>query len=68
MEVQLRHQAQEIQEVNDSMLHHSFRILPSIELNLSPQGAGEMDEDLLRKLDLVLGSFHTAIEDRACGA
>lgn len=38
-------------------------ILRSIELNLDPQGRGDMDPAALRRLDLVLGSFHSALRE-----
>jgi histidinol phosphatase-like PHP family hydrolase len=38
-----------------------FRVLRSVELNLSPIGAGDMDQAALDRLDLVLGCFHSAL-------
>src|SRR4029453_15451217 len=38
-----------------------FTILRSAEMNLSPEGAGDMRPTALRKLDLVLGCFHSAL-------
>jgi DNA polymerase (family 10) len=35
--------------------------LRSVELNLSPDGQGDMDEKSLQQLDLVLGCFHSAL-------
>jgi DNA polymerase (family 10) len=40
------------------------RILRSIEMNLSPEGQGDMDPGILRGLDLVLGAFHSALRRR----
>ncbi|HET6145653.1 MAG TPA: PHP domain-containing protein [Candidatus Acidoferrales bacterium] len=62
-EKQLEQQAEEIDEVNRSMRHSgkNFRVLRSIELNLSPRGAGDMDETALNKLDVVLGCFHSSL-------
>lgn len=37
------------------------RILRSIEMNLSPEGEGDMDPGVLRGLDLVLGAFHSKL-------
>jgi putative hydrolase len=37
------------------------RILRSIEMNLSPEGQGDMDPDVLRGLDLILGAFHSKL-------
>lgn len=62
-EMQLRQQGKEIEAINDS-LHSagkSLRILRSIELNLNPQGQGDMEEDSLAELDLVVGCFHSAL-------
>src|SRR5690348_6091536 len=47
-EVQLRRQEDEIGEVNAAMRERGFRVLRSIELNLSPGGAGDMDARALR--------------------
>jgi histidinol phosphatase-like PHP family hydrolase len=58
-EGQLAQQAEEISEVNDRV--NNVRVLRSIELNLSPTGAGDMHETALRGLDLVLGCFHSAL-------
>jgi histidinol phosphatase-like PHP family hydrolase len=37
------------------------RILRSIEMNLSPEGEGDMDPDILAGLDIVLGAFHSKL-------
>jgi histidinol phosphatase-like PHP family hydrolase len=37
------------------------RVLHSIEMNLSPEGLGDMDPDALARLDLVLGAFHSRL-------
>lgn len=60
-EAQLERQADEIAEVNRLMQGRSLRVLRSIELNLSPNGAGDMEEKSLKNLDLVLGCFHSAL-------
>ena len=39
----------------------SFTLLHSIEMNLSPEGEGDMDPAVLRRLDLVLGAFHSKL-------
>src|SRR5213596_106350 len=36
-------------------------VLRSIEMNLNPRGEGDMSPGSLRSLDLVLGSFHSAL-------
>lgn len=38
-----------------------FRLLHGIEMNLSPEGEGDMDPDALAQLDVVLGAFHSAL-------
>jgi histidinol phosphatase-like PHP family hydrolase len=38
-----------------------FRVLKSIEMDLAPDGSGDMDPASLRRLDLVLGAFHSAL-------
>ena len=59
----LRKQAVEIAKVNMSILRSKPRltVLSSIELNLNPRGEGDMDPKALAKLDIVLGSFHSAL-------
>jgi histidinol phosphatase-like PHP family hydrolase len=42
----------------------SFRVLKSVELNINPKSQKDMPEDSLRHLDLVLGSFHSALRKR----
>lgn len=60
-ENQLARQSDEISEVNRSMRDRGIRVLRSIELNLSPDGQGDMDGKKLQDLDLVLGCFHSAL-------
>jgi histidinol phosphatase-like PHP family hydrolase len=63
-EDQLAKQGEEIAAVNESMQGHApggFRVLRSVELNLSPIGTGDMDQATLGRLDLVLGCFHSAL-------
>jgi histidinol phosphatase-like PHP family hydrolase len=60
-EDQLERQGEEIAEVNRSMRSRGLRVLRSIELNLSPDGQGDMDGKSLQHLDLVLGCFHSAL-------
>jgi histidinol phosphatase-like PHP family hydrolase len=38
-----------------------FRVLRSLEMNLKPDGTGDMDPEALGRLDLVLGSFHSSL-------
>jgi histidinol phosphatase-like PHP family hydrolase len=62
-EVQLEQQAAEIHSLNASLAAkgRKFRVLHSIELNLNPQGVGDMSCESLNKLDIVLGCFHSAL-------
>ena len=62
-EAQLRQQAAEIEHVNERLAGttKSVRVLRSIELNLDPRGQGDMDENSLAQLDIVLGCFHSAL-------
>jgi histidinol phosphatase-like PHP family hydrolase len=60
-EDQLERQGEEIAEVNRSMRRRGLCVLRSVELNLSPDGRGDMDEGTLKRLDLVLGCFHSAL-------
>jgi histidinol phosphatase-like PHP family hydrolase len=62
-ENELQQQASEVATVNQNLKNagHRIRVLHSIELNLDPQGKGDMEEDSLENLDLVLGCFHTAL-------
>jgi histidinol phosphatase-like PHP family hydrolase len=59
----LKRQGVEIAKVNatlsKSVAH--MTVLRSIEMNLNPRGEGDMSPDSLRSLDLVLGSFHSAL-------
>jgi histidinol phosphatase-like PHP family hydrolase len=58
-EAQLAEQAEEIAAVN--ACHPSFRVLRNLELNLNPKGEGDMAPESLAELDLVIGSFHSAL-------
>ena len=63
-EDQLRRQGDEIADVNRSMRDRGLRVLRSIELNLSPDGAGDMNEKALATLDVVLACFHSALRSK----
>jgi putative hydrolase len=65
-ESQLDTQAEEIAQINAAMASTAkpFRVLRSIELNLSPSGAGDMEPAALARLDLVLGCFHSALRKK----
>ena len=62
-EKRLRAQGKEIAKVNRELKTKgvSFTVLRSTEVNLSPSGEVDMDADALDELDLVLGSFHSAL-------
>lgn len=62
-EIELAKQAEEIETVNADLARagKSFRVLRSVELNLSPTGEGDIDCQFLDGLDIVLGSFHSAL-------
>ena len=38
-----------------------FKVLKGIEMNLSPDGTGDMEPECLGELDIVLGSFHSQL-------
>ena len=65
-EAQLAKQGEEIAAVNDAMRGNAdrFCVLRSVELNLSPSGAGDMEQSALDRLDLVLGCFHSALRKK----
>jgi len=62
-EVKLKKQSAEIEAVNRQLRANSknLTVLHSIEMNLNPLGEGDMEPAALRSLDLVLGSFHSAL-------
>ncbi|HWF37472.1 MAG TPA: PHP domain-containing protein [Candidatus Acidoferrales bacterium] len=65
-EAQLRRQAHEIAGMNAALGAggRKLRVLRSIELNLNPQGEGDMESAALAKLDLVLGCFHSSLRKK----
>ena len=63
-EKQLAKQAKEIAEINQRLRPRDFTVLRSVELNISPKGEGDMDGRALRKLDLVLGCFHSSLRTK----
>ena len=62
-EKRLVKQGREIVKLNKQLAKRAshFRVLHSAELNLSPDGEGDMNPDSLERLDLVLGCFHSAL-------
>jgi histidinol phosphatase-like PHP family hydrolase len=65
-EDQLQQQSVEIEEVNAKLQAEGcdVRVLRSIELNLDPQGKGDMEPESVRRLDVVLGCFHSALRKK----
>ena len=59
----LKLQGTEIAKVNLALSRSRshLTVLRSIEMNLNPRGEGDMSPDSLQHLDLVLGSFHSAL-------
>src|SRR5437879_3904395 len=52
-----------LERVNDER-GDGFRVLRAAEMNLTPEGAGDMSPTALARLDLVLGAFHSALRRR----
>ena len=63
-EEQLEQQATEIDKINARMRSSGLTLLRSCELNLSPQGESDMDADVLKGLDLVVGCFHSSLRKK----
>ena len=62
-ERELAQQAVEIESANDRFESdgRDFRVLRSVELNLNSEGIGDFDEHTISRLDIVIGSFHSAL-------
>ena len=62
-EATLLRQGVEIDGVNEAFAAEgsTFRLIRSIEMNVSVEGEGDMDPDVLAGLDLVLGAFHSRL-------
>jgi histidinol phosphatase-like PHP family hydrolase len=62
-EEQFADQGRRIDALNEQLADQGadFKVLKAIEMNLSPDGSGDMERECLRKLDLVLGSFHSQL-------
>ena len=60
----LAQQAVEIAETNAATRAEGLTVLRSIEMNLNPRGAGDMDPKSLARLDLALGAFHSALRTK----
>jgi histidinol phosphatase-like PHP family hydrolase len=59
-EEELARQWVEIDKLNAAGAH-GISILKGLEMNVSPEGEGDMDLAALAKLDLVLGAFHSKL-------
>jgi histidinol phosphatase-like PHP family hydrolase len=65
-EAALEKQAAEIAQVNEVTQRGggTLTVLRSIEMNLNPRGQGDMEPKALRRLDLVLASFHSSLRTK----
>jgi histidinol phosphatase-like PHP family hydrolase len=60
-EAELAEQGAEIDRANETLAASGITVLRSIEMNLNPRGEGDMSRSSMDALDLVLGSFHSAL-------
>jgi DNA polymerase (family 10) len=62
-EERLAEQGREIERLNAELAREGapLRVLRSAEMNLSPDGSGDMEPAAMAELDLVLGCFHSAL-------
>jgi DNA polymerase (family 10) len=62
-EARLGVQGEDIRRLNEELERSGtgLRALRSIEMNLTPEGEGDMDPAALGRLDLVLGAFHSKL-------
>ncbi|HEY3008666.1 MAG TPA: PHP domain-containing protein [Micromonosporaceae bacterium] len=60
----LRRQLDHVAALNDQ-LPEGFRILTGIEVDILADGSLDQDEDLLARLDVVVGSVHSGLRDTA---
>jgi putative hydrolase len=58
----LRRQLDLIEDIN-SQLPDDFRVLAGIEVDILADGSLDQDEDLLARLDVVVGSVHSGLKD-----
>ena len=65
-EEELAEEIHEIDDVNRELAGQGtdFRVLRSLEMNINPQGEGDMEPKSLDGLDLVLGSFHSSLQTK----
>jgi putative hydrolase len=60
----LKRQLDHVAKLNDA-LPDGFRILTGIEVDINPDGTLDQEDDLLRRLDVVVGSVHSNLRDEA---
>jgi histidinol phosphatase-like PHP family hydrolase len=62
-EAELAAQAAEIDVVNGVLEEHGeeLHVLRALEMNIDPTGQGDMEDEALDRLDLILGSFHSKL-------
>jgi DNA polymerase (family 10) len=62
-EARLAVEADDVRRANEELQRsgQGLRVLHSIEMNLSPEGEGDMDLGSLARLDLVLAAFHSKL-------
>lgn len=65
-EQRLAEQGREIATINKALKKQrvDFTVLRAAEVNLSPRGEGDMTAAALRKLDVVLGCFHSSLRTK----
>jgi histidinol phosphatase-like PHP family hydrolase len=57
----LEAQRREIEALNERYAADGFRVLRSMEMNLAPDGAGDVPLAAMARLDLALGAFHSSL-------
>jgi DNA polymerase (family 10) len=64
-EARLSLQVEDIDSLNRDLeeSRSPIRVLRSLEMNVSPEGDGDMDPGALARLDLVLGAFHSKLRE-----
>ena len=60
-ERRLEGQGVEIAALNEELGTNGFHVLRAVEMNLSPAGEGDLDPAFARRLDIVLGAFHSRL-------
>ena len=60
-EERLAEQGADIAELNRELDGTGVQVLHGIEMNISPEGEGDMEPESLARLDMVLGAFHSKL-------